>query len=72
MYETTNSPKASKTTGDDDISMDSLKQIPELISEILTHLFNQMIATHCFPESLKLTIVLQLWKKKNIKLQLDS
>ena len=47
--------KASKTVANAAIPMDFLKQIPQAMSLILTHLFNKIIETKKFPEALRIT-----------------
>ena len=63
MYEIISYAKATKTTSDDKITMDCIKQIPESISLIMTHLANKMIRMKTFPKCLKKVRILLLWKQ---------
>ena len=62
MYNHIQKAKASKTTADDALSMDILKQIPKIMSEILTTIFNLIITTKTFPKALKKARVIPLKK----------
>merc|ERR1711954_535447 len=62
MYEHILKAKASKTTGNDAISMDILKQIPHMMSLILTKMFNMILKERKFPKSLKTARILALRK----------
>ena len=68
MYTTINKATPSKTTPDDAILMDVIEQIPLILSEVMTVMFNKMIKTKKFPNSLKTARVLLLPKKKKCKL----
>merc|ERR1711954_342934 len=62
MYSHVIDAPASKTTRDDAISMDILKEIPHLTSMIMTRMFNMMVREKRFPESLKTARILALKK----------
>ena len=65
MYQNINDAKASKRTADDNITMDTLKQIPKLMSDIMTTILNTMIITKTFPKSLKKARVLPIKNQTN-------
>ena len=52
MYEIITEAKATRTEADDSISMDTVKQIPYLMSSVLAHLINAIIRTQKFPDCL--------------------
>ena len=62
MYEILWKAKPTRKEADDAISMDILKQIPCLMSVILTHLINTIIKTQIFPQSLKKARIIPLRK----------
>ena len=67
MYEIISKAPASKTVADDGISMDAIKQIPALMTTVMTKIFNKMIEQSKFPESLKLARVLPLKNLVNVR-----
>ena len=69
MYETIRNAENSKSTAYNDISLDCLKQISNLMLQILTHLFNRILETKMFPEGLKIARVLPLKMNEKCKLQ---
>ena len=68
MYDIITESAASKTTSDDAISMDLIKQIPALMSEVMEAIFNKMIDQNKFPQCLKVARVLPLRKQGKCKL----
>ena len=60
MYSHILKANASKTTAEDGIVMDILKQIPHLASRIVTKIFNLMIQEKKFPQCLKTARILAL------------
>merc|ERR1712081_45877 len=72
MYNIINDASASKTVGDDQISMDVIKQIPSLMTVIMTKIFNKMINQRKFPDCLKLARVIPLKKPGKCKLDKDA
>ena len=72
MYNIINDASASKTVADDQISMDVIKQIPSLMTVIMTKIFNKMITQRKFPDCLKLARVIPLKKSGKCKLEKDS
>ena len=67
MYDLIHKAPASKTTGDDAISMDILKQIPSLTAKITSRMFNMMIKEKRFPRSLKTARIIALRKPGKCK-----
>ena len=67
MYTHILKSKSSKTTAEDAISMDVLRQIPLLTSKIMTKIFNLMIKEKIFPRSLKTARILALMKAGKCK-----
>merc|ERR1711954_489732 len=72
MYELIIKTKSSKTTADDGVSTDLLKQIPHILSEVLCHLFNNMVESSKIPESLKLARIIPLRKGNKCRMSKDS
>merc|ERR1711954_349084 len=63
MYEILARAKPSRTVGNDNISMDFLKQIPASTAQITAHLFNRMLQQQRFPSCLKIARIMALKKK---------
>ena len=63
-----NKLKPKSSSGVDDLSNKVIKNIQEIIAEPLTIIINQMLNTGIFPDSLKISKVLPLFKKDNDKL----
>ena len=63
-----NKLKPKSSSGVDDLSNKVIKHIQEIIAEPLTIIINQMLNTGIFPDSLKISKVLPLFKKDNNKL----
>ena len=63
-----NKLKQKSSSGVDDLSNKVIKYIQEIIAEPLTIIINQMLNTGIFPNSLKISKVLPLFKKDNDKL----
>ena len=60
MYETIQAEKPSKTTSEDNLSMDIVEQIPKSIAEVMTHLVNRMFETGKFLEGFKRARIIPL------------
>ena len=58
-----NKLKPKSSSGVDDLSNKVIKHIQEIIAEPLTIIINQMLNTGIFPDSLKISKVLPLFKK---------
>ena len=63
-----NKLKPKSSSGVDDLSNKVIKHILEIIAEPLTSIINQMLNTGIFPDSLKISKVLPLFKKDYDKL----
>ena len=65
VYEVIGKQKSSNARGNDEITSRMMKEIPQYLSLALCHLFNSMVTTGIFSESLKiarLTPILKLGK----------
>ena len=63
-----NNLKPKSSSGVDELSNNVIKHIQEIIAEPLTIIINQMLNTGLFPDSLKNSKVIPLYKKDNEKL----
>jgi hypothetical protein len=54
-----------KSPGIDGISANVVKKVANIISPVISHLINLSFETGCFPESLKVALVIPLHKKDN-------
>ena len=60
-----NNLKPKSSSGVDELSNKVIKHSQEIIAEPLTIIINQMINTGLFPDSLKISKVIPLFKKDN-------
>ena len=72
MYEVLQKAKPTRTEADDGLSMDIIKQIPCLMSTVLTHLINTIIRERVFPDCLKKARIIPLRKANKDKLDTNS
>ena len=72
MYDEITKTKSSRTTADDGITADLLKQIPHLLSGVLCHLFSKIVESSRFPKALKCARVLPLRKKNKCRMNKNS
>lgn len=57
--------KNKKSTGHDNLCTDLIKYIAEEISPVLSYIINLSFSTGCFPEKLKQSVVVPIYKKQN-------
>jgi hypothetical protein len=63
VLSTINNLKNKKSTGFDQISVQVVKTVAESIAPVLTHLINLSFSTGIFPEQLKLSTIVPIYKK---------
>ena len=72
VYQAISEEKPSRASGDDNLTMDSIKQCPHSFSLLLCHLFNCCIRTAKFPECLKRAKVFPTLKPGKCALQPEN
>ena len=72
VYKIISNLKRSNSRGENEITNNILKEIPQYITLAIVHLFNTMIRNEKYPQAFKTSRIIPLLKKKKSKTDLDS
>ena len=72
VYKVINESKKTNSTGHDRLSMRTINEMPQVMAIFITHLFNTIIDSRKFPESLKITKIFPLKKQGKDSLETSS